>query len=189
MSLPPQPYTPAHSGTSSDRTRQYVEQPHATPTKPSQRTPEPSKPRTTNRILGDYTLSKTLGAGSMGKVKLAHHNVTGEKVCALSLPLISLLLSLFSFHYPHLIVYRCIIAFVRRSLLPCVVSTRVLVGHAALISVVDLFTSDSSLLHLILRIFSYPSCPISVPLPCVASLTMRIGAIRLGLARAPGGVF
>ena len=90
MSLPPQPYTPAHSGTSSDRTRQYVEQPHATPTKPSQRTPEPSKPRTTNRILGDYTLSKTLGAGSMGKVKLAHHNVTGEKVCALSLPLISL---------------------------------------------------------------------------------------------------
>lgn len=33
-----------------------------------------------NRILGDYTLSKTLGAGSMGKVKLATHNVTGEKV-------------------------------------------------------------------------------------------------------------
>lgn len=34
----------------------------------------------TNRILGDYTLSKTLGAGSMGKVKLATHNITGEKV-------------------------------------------------------------------------------------------------------------
>lgn len=33
-----------------------------------------------NRILGDYTLSKTLGAGSMGKVKLATHNITGEKV-------------------------------------------------------------------------------------------------------------
>jgi serine/threonine protein kinase len=31
--------------------------------------------------LGDYTLSKTLGAGSMGKVKLATHNITGEKVC------------------------------------------------------------------------------------------------------------
>lgn len=40
----------------------------------------PAKSRTTNRILGDYTLSKTLGAGSMGKVKLAHHNLTGEKV-------------------------------------------------------------------------------------------------------------
>jgi serine/threonine protein kinase len=36
----------------------------------------------TNRILGDYTLSKTLGAGSMGKVKLATHNITGEKVRA-----------------------------------------------------------------------------------------------------------
>lgn len=33
-----------------------------------------------NRILGDYTLSKTLGAGSMGKVKLATHNITGEQV-------------------------------------------------------------------------------------------------------------
>lgn len=39
-----------------------------------------SRSRGTSRILGDYTLSKTLGAGSMGKVKLAHHNVTGEKV-------------------------------------------------------------------------------------------------------------
>jgi len=37
--------------------------------------------RTSRRILGDYTLSKTLGAGSMGKVKLATHNVTGEKAC------------------------------------------------------------------------------------------------------------
>ena len=100
MSLPPQAYTPAHSATSSDRTRQYVEQPHATPTKPSQRSAEPTKSRTTNRILGDYTLSKTLGAGSMGKVKLAHHNVTGEKVCALSLPF------LLSIRY----VYRSIIA-------------------------------------------------------------------------------
>jgi hypothetical protein len=85
MSLPPQAYTPAHSGTSSDRTRQYVEQPHATPPKHSQRSADTAKPRTTNRILGDYTLSKTLGAGSMGKVKLAHHNLTGEKVCDLSL--------------------------------------------------------------------------------------------------------
>lgn len=41
---------------------------------------ESAKPRSTNRILGDYTLSKTLGAGSMGKVKLAHHSITGEKV-------------------------------------------------------------------------------------------------------------
>jgi serine/threonine protein kinase len=37
--------------------------------------------RSSNRQLGDYTLSKSLGAGSMGKVKLAHHNLTGHKVC------------------------------------------------------------------------------------------------------------
>lgn len=41
-----------------------------------------------NRVLGDYTLSKTLGAGSMGKVKLAHHNVTGEKVCIPNSPMV-----------------------------------------------------------------------------------------------------
>ncbi|TFY69042.1 hypothetical protein EVJ58_g628 [Rhodofomes roseus] len=40
----------------------------------------------TNRILGDYTLSKTLGAGSMGKVKLAHHSITGEKLAVKILP-------------------------------------------------------------------------------------------------------
>ena len=39
-----------------------------------------NRSRSSHRVLGDYTLSKTLGAGSMGKVKLAHHNVTGEKV-------------------------------------------------------------------------------------------------------------
>lgn len=37
-----------------------------------------SRSRSSNRILGDYTLSKTLGAGSMGKVKLAHHGITDE---------------------------------------------------------------------------------------------------------------
>lgn len=36
-----------------------------------------------NKVLGDYTLAKTLGAGSMGKVKLATHNVSGEKVSPL----------------------------------------------------------------------------------------------------------
>ncbi|CAK5277862.1 unnamed protein product [Mycena citricolor] len=49
-----------------------------------------SRPATTskrtNRILGDYTLSKTLGAGSMGKVKLATHNITGETLAVKILP-------------------------------------------------------------------------------------------------------
>ncbi|KAF5345019.1 hypothetical protein D9758_010425 [Tetrapyrgos nigripes] len=39
-----------------------------------------------NRILGNYTLSKTLGAGSMGKVKLATHNVSGEQLAVKILP-------------------------------------------------------------------------------------------------------
>ena len=81
MSLPPPTYTPSYSGTSSERPRQHAEQPLATTQRHSQRGVETPKQRTTNRILGDYTLSKTLGAGSMGKVKLAHHNITGEKVC------------------------------------------------------------------------------------------------------------
>ncbi|KAF7305457.1 Non-specific serine/threonine protein kinase [Mycena chlorophos] len=45
-----------------------------------------STSKRTNRILGDYTLSKTLGAGSMGRVKLATHNITGEKLAVKILP-------------------------------------------------------------------------------------------------------
>jgi hypothetical protein len=33
---------------------------------------------------GTWALGKTIGAGSMGKVKLAKHNETGEQVCAAS---------------------------------------------------------------------------------------------------------
>lgn len=39
---------------------------------------ERAKPR---RIIGNYTLINTLGSGSMGKVRLAVHNITGDKVC------------------------------------------------------------------------------------------------------------
>lgn len=35
---------------------------------------------TTARVLAEYGVSKTLGAGSMGKVKLAVHHATGQKV-------------------------------------------------------------------------------------------------------------
>lgn len=33
---------------------------------------------------GTWALGKTIGAGSMGKVKLAKHSETGEQVCALN---------------------------------------------------------------------------------------------------------
>ncbi|KIY44656.1 Pkinase-domain-containing protein [Fistulina hepatica ATCC 64428] len=52
--------------------------------KPSSDRSERSKP--TTRILGDVTLGKTIGAGSMGKVKLATHNLTGEKLAVKILP-------------------------------------------------------------------------------------------------------
>ncbi|KAJ7773666.1 hypothetical protein DFH07DRAFT_990228 [Mycena maculata] len=48
--------------------------------------PSSSTTKRSNRILGNYTLSKTLGAGSMGKVKLATHNITGEKLAVKILP-------------------------------------------------------------------------------------------------------
>ncbi|KAH8107395.1 hypothetical protein DFH11DRAFT_1637812, partial [Phellopilus nigrolimitatus] len=34
------------------------------------------KPLSSNRVLGDYTLGKTLGA----EVELAYHDLTGEKI-------------------------------------------------------------------------------------------------------------
>ncbi|KAL1914519.1 uncharacterized protein VTP21DRAFT_8233 [Calcarisporiella thermophila] len=40
----------------------------------------------TKKILGAYTLTKTLGAGSMGKVKLGVHNTTGEKFAIKIIP-------------------------------------------------------------------------------------------------------
>ena len=38
-----------------------------------------SKPRP-KRVIGDWILSKNLGQGSMGKVKLAIHSVSKQKV-------------------------------------------------------------------------------------------------------------
>ncbi|KIK64112.1 hypothetical protein GYMLUDRAFT_95016 [Collybiopsis luxurians FD-317 M1] len=94
VSMPPQAYnaaaiptagtsaddrTPERDKESRDRDRDRDrdrERRHASSTRPSR----------SNRILGDYTLSKTLGAGSMGKVKLATHNMTGEQLAVKILP-------------------------------------------------------------------------------------------------------
>ncbi|KAH8826007.1 hypothetical protein DL96DRAFT_1735310 [Flagelloscypha sp. PMI_526] len=59
----------------------------ATSTSAARQATDNRQQRTTrNRVLGDYTLGKTLGAGSMGKVKLAVHNGTGEKQTIKILP-------------------------------------------------------------------------------------------------------
>jgi hypothetical protein len=88
MSMPPQTYmmavgTGAGSTTSSSDAKerpQLAADDNVQPKKTHRDGSHTPKPSRSNRILGDYTLSKTLGAGSMGKVKLATHNVTGEKV-------------------------------------------------------------------------------------------------------------
>ncbi len=41
---------------------------------------EDTRRKEKRRTLGDWNLDKTIGAGSMGKVKLARHRVTGEQV-------------------------------------------------------------------------------------------------------------
>lgn len=83
LSMPPQTYSTSPQTSSSDREKQpMADQKHR-----QHRDGSASKQsRSANRVLGDYTLTKTLGAGSMGKVKLAIHNVTEEKVCHLQSP-------------------------------------------------------------------------------------------------------
>lgn len=51
---------------------------------------QPAKRRTTITApaTGTWALGKTIGAGSMGKVKLAKHNETGEQVCAAQLSIL-----------------------------------------------------------------------------------------------------
>ncbi|KAI0354421.1 Pkinase-domain-containing protein [Trametes cingulata] len=78
VSMPPQAYAPP---TSTDRDQRHDDGRHGRGEGGSS-----GKSRSGTRILGDYTLSKTLGAGSMGKVKLAHHNITGEKLAVKILP-------------------------------------------------------------------------------------------------------
>ncbi|KZT30084.1 Pkinase-domain-containing protein [Neolentinus lepideus HHB14362 ss-1] len=79
LSMPPQAFA---APTQPERDRSVMDD----GSKHRSRDGSSSKPRSSNRVLGDYTLSKTLGAGSMGKVKLAHHNVTGEKFAVKILP-------------------------------------------------------------------------------------------------------
>ena len=76
VSMPPSQSTP------DDRERAVATD--DTPVTPKRREGS-SKTRTSHKNVGDYTLGKTLGQGSMGKVKLAVHNQTGEKVQSFAL--------------------------------------------------------------------------------------------------------
>ncbi|PPQ65043.1 hypothetical protein CVT26_015739 [Gymnopilus dilepis] len=97
VSMPPQAFTPNppvvvnnRDATSSAETRDRSSQQPSDENRERRRHRDEHGSSTgrsrSNRILGDYTLSKTLGAGSMGKVKLATHNITGEKLAVKILP-------------------------------------------------------------------------------------------------------
>ncbi|KAK9471965.1 kinase-like domain-containing protein [Dipodascopsis tothii] len=65
------------------------ETPHEPPRSSSLARPEagPQRHHTTKRrTLGDWDLLKTVGAGSMGKVKLARHRITGELAAVKIIP-------------------------------------------------------------------------------------------------------
>ncbi|CAG8596570.1 17132_t:CDS:10 [Dentiscutata erythropus] len=66
----------AHSASTSDPTGEAT----ASDTSSNRARIKPKK------VLGNYTLTKTLGAGSMGKVKLAIHSLTGEKLAVKIIP-------------------------------------------------------------------------------------------------------
>lgn len=83
VSMPPQAFTTTTPTSSSDRERQQTTDSKHRQTRDGSTS---KQGRSSNRILGDYTLTKTLGAGSMGKVKLAIHNVTEEKLAVKILP-------------------------------------------------------------------------------------------------------
>lgn len=63
-----------------DRERERDQQQSSSGGKEREKEKESSRSR---RVLGEWTMSKTLGAGSMGKVKLGISSVTGEKVRSL----------------------------------------------------------------------------------------------------------
>ncbi|KAH9475260.1 Protein kinase kin1 [Psilocybe cubensis] len=92
VSMPPQAYAPSQPPASSrDADSRDRSQPAGDENRERRRHRDDHNSTTgrssrSNRILGDYTLSKTLGAGSMGKVKLATHNITGEKLAVKILP-------------------------------------------------------------------------------------------------------
>ncbi|KIM44218.1 hypothetical protein M413DRAFT_376918 [Hebeloma cylindrosporum] len=83
VSMPPQAFVQPPTPTSTSDTR---ERSHDESRERRRHRDDTTRSSRSNRILGDYTLSKTLGAGSMGKVKLATHNVTGEKLAVKILP-------------------------------------------------------------------------------------------------------
>ncbi|KAJ3129949.1 serine/threonine-protein kinase KIN2 [Nowakowskiella sp. JEL0407] len=75
----PKPQNPPQRASSGSR-RGYSSSAAEEPQNPS------SNSSRSKKSIGDYRLTKTLGQGSMGKVKLAIHSVTGEKFACKIIP-------------------------------------------------------------------------------------------------------
>jgi len=78
-SMPPQSYGQSNGPVLAERERHPPDENSRQQHGKDQSAPRVS--RGSSRVLGDYTLGKTLGAGSMGKVKLAQRANSDEKVC------------------------------------------------------------------------------------------------------------
>ncbi|KZO97280.1 Pkinase-domain-containing protein [Calocera viscosa TUFC12733] len=78
LSMPPQPAVA--------ETRRYEDDAARSARPSASGTAEGGRSKSSARVIGDYTMTKTLGAGSMGKVKLATHNGTGEKLAIKIVP-------------------------------------------------------------------------------------------------------
>ena len=79
VSMPPQSYGQSNGLVPAERERKPPDENSRQQHGKDQSAPRVS--RGSSRVLGDYTLGKTLGAGSMGKVKLAQRANSDEKVC------------------------------------------------------------------------------------------------------------
>lgn len=72
---------PRRGGASTTKTVEFAPAAPAAPAAPVSAAQESrSKDSKANQRLGQYTIVKTLGEGSFGKVKLATHQVSGQKV-------------------------------------------------------------------------------------------------------------
>lgn len=69
---------PRRGGASTTKTVEFSPAPPTAPTTAAQESK--SKDAKASQRLGQYTIVKTLGEGSFGKVKLATHQVSGQKV-------------------------------------------------------------------------------------------------------------
>lgn len=69
---------PRRGGASTTKTVEFAPAAPAAPVSAAQESR--SKDSKANQRLGQYTIVKTLGEGSFGKVKLATHQVSGQKV-------------------------------------------------------------------------------------------------------------